>query len=282
MQPVEVARSEALLGSTPNPRARRAVGLLVVGLVVVCICFTVSSGAGAFWQCLTVKKEAPSLARSPVGRPGSAVRMVAERVALPTDNAKALHALGFDIGANQLYDIKGLDEAEIDYILSGVKASMMGEAPGVSLPEYVPKGAEILDAKMMEMVQGMEAKGREVLKAAAKEKGAKQTASGLVFRSVVEGKGKSPKRETDTVEVHYEGTLVDGTVFDSSYARGEPISFPLDRVIPGWTEGLMLMKAGGKAVLTLPPEIAYGEAGSGPAIPPQSTLIFTVELLAVK
>ena len=93
--------------------------------------------------------------------------------------------------------------------------------------------------------------------------------------------GDSPSKE-DTVEVNYEGKLIDGSVFDSSYARGESISFPLSGVIAGWTEGLQLMKPGGKALLTIPPDIAYGERGSPPVIPPQATLIFTVELIAIK
>ena len=114
----------------------------------------------------------------------------------------------------------------------------------------------------------------------AKKEGVKQTDSGLQYKVLKEGTGKSPKA-TDVVEVNYEGKLIDGTVFDSSYERGEPIEFPLDQVIAGWTEGLQLMKEGGKYEFYIPSDIAYGEAGNA-GIEPNSTLIFTVELLKVK
>jgi FKBP-type peptidyl-prolyl cis-trans isomerase FkpA len=106
------------------------------------------------------------------------------------------------------------------------------------------------------------------------------TPSGLVYRSLTDGKGASPAA-TDTVKVHYRGTLADGKEFDSSYKRGEPISFALNRVIPCWTEGVQRMKVGGKARLTCPPKIAYGESGAGGVIPPNATLTFEVELLDI-
>ncbi len=107
------------------------------------------------------------------------------------------------------------------------------------------------------------------------------TASGLVYESLKEGTGDAPKA-TDTVKVHYKGTLLDGKEFDSSYKRGEPPEFPLNRVIPCWTEGVQRMKPGGKARLTCPPAIAYGERGAGGVIPPNATLHFEIELLAVR
>lgn len=107
------------------------------------------------------------------------------------------------------------------------------------------------------------------------------TASGLVYESLKEGGGASPKA-SDTVKVHYRGTLADGKEFDSSYKRGEPTEFPLNRVIPCWTEGLQRMKPGGKARLTCPPAIAYGARGAGGVIPPNATLTFEVELLSVR
>ena len=115
---------------------------------------------------------------------------------------------------------------------------------------------------------------------AAKEPGAQVSASGLVFRSLKEGSGPSPQA-TDKVRVHYRGTFPDGKEFDSSYARGQPAEFPLDRVIKCWTEGVQRIKVGGKAKLTCPAAIAYGERGAGGVIPPGATLQFEVELLGI-
>ncbi len=107
------------------------------------------------------------------------------------------------------------------------------------------------------------------------------TSSGLVFQSLKEGTGASPAA-TDVVQVHYRGTFLDGREFDSSYRRGQPTEFPLNRVIPCWTEGVQRMKPGGKAKLTCPPAIAYGERGAGNVIPPNATLNFEIELISVK
>ena len=119
-----------------------------------------------------------------------------------------------------------------------------------------------------------------VAAAAAKEAGAVVTASGLVYRSLKDGTGASPKA-SDKVKVHYRGTFPDGKEFDSSYKRNEAIEFPLSGVIPCWTEGVQRMKVGGKAKLTCPASIAYGERGAGGVIPPNATLLFEVELLAI-
>jgi FKBP-type peptidyl-prolyl cis-trans isomerase FkpA len=119
-----------------------------------------------------------------------------------------------------------------------------------------------------------------VTTAAAKEPNAVSTASGMVYLSLKDGTGASPKA-SDTVKVHYRGTLPDGKEFDSSYKRNEAIEFPLSRVIPCWTEGVQLMKVGGKAKLTCPPATAYGDRGAGNVIPPKATLLFEVELLAI-
>ena len=119
-----------------------------------------------------------------------------------------------------------------------------------------------------------------VTQAAAKEAGAVVTPSGLVYRSLKDGTGASPKA-TDTVKVHYRGTFPDGREFDSSYKRNEAIEFPLSGVIACWTEGVQRMKVGGKANLTCPAAIAYGARGAGSAIPPNATILFEVELLAI-
>jgi len=120
----------------------------------------------------------------------------------------------------------------------------------------------------------------DYLEKAAAEPGAQKTASGLVYRDVTAGSGASPKA-TDTVKVHYRGTLINGKEFDSSYTRNEPAEFPLNRVIPCWTEGVQKMKVGGKARLVCPSSIAYGEGGAPPDIPGGATLVFEIELLGI-
>jgi len=130
------------------------------------------------------------------------------------------------------------------------------------------------------MAQSALEQGKAFLAENATKPGVKQTASGLQYKSVEPGTGKAPKA-TDTVKVNYRGTLLDGTEFDSSYKRNEPIEFPLNGVIPGWTEGLQLIKEGGKILLFIPPNLAYGSRGAGGVIGPDQTLVFEVELLKV-
>lgn len=131
------------------------------------------------------------------------------------------------------------------------------------------------------MAQSSSELGRDFLISNATKPGVQQTASGLQYKILDPGNGKSPKA-TDTVLVNYRGTLLDGKEFDSSYKRNEPIEFPLNRVIPGWTEGVQLIKEGGKIQLFIPPNLAYGSRGAPPVIGPDETLIFEIELLKVR
>jgi len=137
-----------------------------------------------------------------------------------------------------------------------------------------------LSSSLMSQTSNLE-QGQAFLKANASKPGVHTTPSGLQYLVLAEGKGKVPKA-TDTVLVHYKGNLLDGTEFDSSYKRNEPISFPLNGVIPGWTEGVQLMKEGGKIRLFIPSNLAYGPRGAGGVIPPDSTLVFDIELLKVQ
>ena len=135
---------------------------------------------------------------------------------------------------------------------------------------------------LLAMTASADDKGQEFLKENAKKEGVKTLPDGLQYKVIKEGEGKSPKA-TDTVSVHYRGTLIDGTEFDSSYKRNEPTEFPVNRVIKGWTEALQLMKEGSKWTLYIPSNLAYGERGfPGSPIGPNATLIFEIELLKVK
>jgi FKBP-type peptidyl-prolyl cis-trans isomerase FkpA len=190
---------------------------------------------------------------------------------LKTDEQKTLYALGLAIAR----DVApfGLSRAELEFVKQGLTDAVTGKKPAVDLAEYNPKIAQLANARSTAQAQGF-------LDKAAKEKGAAKSDSGLLFTSLQEGSGASPK-DTDTVKVHYRGTLPDGKEFDSSYKRNQPAEFPLNGVIKCWTEGLQKMKVGGKAKLVCPPAIAYGPGGRPPVIPPNAVLVFEVELLEI-
>ncbi|MFA5140068.1 MAG: FKBP-type peptidyl-prolyl cis-trans isomerase [Elusimicrobiota bacterium] len=188
-----------------------------------------------------------------------------------TEHQKTLYAVGVALGRNATsLDIK---PEELPYLVMGLEDTVTGRAPKASLQEYGPKIEAMGQERQV-------AKGKAFLTEAAAEKGAKKTASGLVFKRLSAGKGGKPKA-SDTVKVHYRGTLVNGREFDSSYRRGEPAEFPLNGVIKCWTEGLQLMQKGEKAQLVCPSDIAYGSRGSSPVIPPDAVLVFEVELLDI-
>jgi FKBP-type peptidyl-prolyl cis-trans isomerase FkpA len=193
---------------------------------------------------------------------------------------KSLYALGLSLGKN-VHDF-ALTKDELKQVLAGF-TDEVNNSPNkkVKFEDYMPKVQALYRARREDMAKQALAKGEEFLTKAAKEPGAEKTASGLVIKMLTPGSGASPA-PTDTVSVNYKGTLIDGTEFDSSYKRGQPTEFPLNGVIPCWTEGVGKMKVGGKAKLTCPAKIAYGERGQPPMIPGNSTLIFEVELLNIK
>jgi len=196
-------------------------------------------------------------------------------------------SLSYFLGLTLGYDFQGLPfEADPDLIIAGLNGSMKG------LSAFDQQATQSIFRELQVAIQQREQEkaeaeaslkqqeGIEFLKQNGDREGVITTASGLQYEVLVKGDGSMPA-DTSEVEVHYEGTLIDGTVFDSSYERGEPISFPLNRVISGWTEGVQLMPVGSTYKFYIPSELGYGSQGTGP-IPPNSVLIFKIELLGIK
>lgn len=215
-------------------------------------------------------------------------QVFAEEKAL--DEKAASYAVGALMGG-QMKDLVDAHKEVITYdnarILDGLKDALEGKVD-VRKDENVQKTLEAIEAKL---VSASKAKAEAIAKSAqeegdkyradfAKDKDVKTTKSGLLYKIENAGKGEAIKA-TDTVKVHYTGKLPNGKVFDSSMERGQPVEFQLNQVIPGWTEGLQLVKKGGKIQLVIPPALGYGKQGAGASIPPNSTLIFDVEVLDV-
>ena len=195
-----------------------------------------------------------------------------------TDDEKTLYALGMALARN--VGSFNLSEAELALVQAGFSDGVLNHKPQVDIETFGPKIQALAQARASASAAGEKKASEAFLAKAAAEKGATKTASGLIISEIKPGTGDSPK-PTDTVKVHYQGTLIDGTVFDSSIKRGEPATFPLNGVIKCWTEGLQQMKVGGKSRLVCPSDIAYGDRGSPPTIKPGSTLVFEVELLEI-
>ena len=198
---------------------------------------------------------------------------------------KVSYALGLGIG-RQLAQM-GASELNIDDFAAAIKDVIAGNELKVSnreaqtiVQDYFRKQEEKLNAERAEKGKGAKAEGEKYLAENAKKEGVVTLPSGLQYMVLKEGNGKKPKA-TDQVKCHYEGFLIDGTVFDSSIQRGEPAVFPLNQVIAGWTEGLQLMQEGAKYRFFIPYILGYGEGGAGASIPPYAALIFDVELLEV-
>ncbi len=208
----------------------------------------------------------------------------AEPVSLKTQQEKISYALGVNVGNN----LKQLPtEIHPDLFIQGFRDAQtgsplrLGEEEMRSLMTGLQKELAQKQAEHIKQLGEKNKKEGEAFLAENKKKeGVKTLASGLQYKVIKEGNGPQPK-VTDKVTVHYRGTLIDGTEFDSSYRRGEPATFQVNGVIPGWTEALQLMKVGSQWQLFLPSSLAYGERGAGPKIGPYAVLIFTVELLAV-
>jgi FKBP-type peptidyl-prolyl cis-trans isomerase FkpA/FKBP-type peptidyl-prolyl cis-trans isomerase FklB len=195
-----------------------------------------------------------------------------------SDEQKTLYALGLAI--SQSLGSFNLSEAELELVKVGLTDGVLKKPRQVDLQTYGPRVQDLMRTRTAATAAAERKSGQAFLDTAAAEKGATKTPSGLIVSTIKSGTGASPKA-TDKVKVHYHGTLTDGTVFDSSVQRREPVTLQLTSVIPCWTEGVQQMKVGGKSRLVCPPQLAYGDQGAPPAIKPGATLVFEVELLEI-
>jgi FKBP-type peptidyl-prolyl cis-trans isomerase FkpA/FKBP-type peptidyl-prolyl cis-trans isomerase FklB len=197
---------------------------------------------------------------------------------LKSDEQKTLYALGLVISQNLA--TFALSPADLEVVLAGVSDGVLKKDYKVDVQTYGPKIPALQTARASAAATVEKKAGQAFLDKAAAEKGATRTASGMIITTVKAGNGASPKA-TDRVKVHYQGALTDGTVFDSSVQRNEPLTLALSGVIKCWTEGVPMMKVGGKSKLVCPSDIAYGDQGRPPVIKPGATLVFEIELLEI-
>jgi len=203
---------------------------------------------------------------------------------LDNDNAKLSYAIGMDIGMSLKSLKTDLDRAALETAindrLDGNKLKLSEKDAGQAKQAFFKKQAELRAAEQKAAGEKNKADGAAFLADNGKKKGVTTTKSGLQYEVLKQGDGAKPKA-TDKVTVNYRGTLIDGTEFDSSYKRGQPVTFPLNGVIKGWTEGVQLMSVGSKYKFVLPSDLAYGSRGAGPKIGPDSVLVFEVELISI-
>lgn len=196
------------------------------------------------------------------------------------ESEKVLYTVGSMFGS-RLKELE-LSENEIDLVLAGVRDSAnKNRKVHVDIDEFGPKVRDFFRQRANAKSEQTKKQGAAYMEATIAKEGMQKTPSGLAYKILAPGTGKAPTA-TDVVKVHYEGKLTDGTVFDSSRERDKPVTFPLNRVIKGWTEGLQLIKTGGKIKLLIPSELGYGDHGAPPKIPGGATLAFEVELLGIE
>jgi FKBP-type peptidyl-prolyl cis-trans isomerase FkpA len=198
---------------------------------------------------------------------------------LKTEDQKSLYAIGYVVGSRNLGPLN-LKPEELKIVEQGLADGAVGKKAAIDTEKQMEAVNKFAQGRSSAAADKEKVAGREYLEKAAKEPGASKLPSGLIFKTLTPGTGASPAA-TDKVKVNYEGKLTNGTVFDSSYKRGQPAEFGLNQVIKCWTEGVQKMKVGEKARLTCPSDIAYGDHGHPPTIPGGATLVFEVELLAI-
>jgi FKBP-type peptidyl-prolyl cis-trans isomerase len=194
------------------------------------------------------------------------------------EKEQTLYALG--VAMSRSLAPFSLSAEEVDVVSRGIKDGVVGKAGDVDPKDFAKQFQALARERSAAVAADEKERARQFLAAAAQEEGAQRTPSGLIYQEIKAGTGASPKA-TDRVKVHYHGTLMDGTVFDSSVERKQPASFGLNQVIKCWTEGVQKMKVGGKSKLICPSELAYGDRGAPPKIKPGAALVFEVELLDI-
>ncbi|MEZ2578161.1 MULTISPECIES: FKBP-type peptidyl-prolyl cis-trans isomerase [Buttiauxella] len=243
---------------------------------------------------MAVALSAPAFAAPTEAAPATAAPAAtapaASNAAFKNDDQKSAYALGASLGRYMENSLKEQEKLGItldkNQLIAGVqdafadKSKLSDQEIEQTLQAFEARVKSSAQAKMEKDAKENADKGKAFRDTFAKEKGVKTSSTGLMYKIDKAGTGEAPK-DSDTVVVNYKGTLIDGKEFDNSYTRGEPLSFRLDGVIPGWTEGLKNLKKGGKIKLVIPPELAYGKTGV-PGIPANSTLVFDVELLDIK
>jgi len=198
---------------------------------------------------------------------------------LKTDDEKTLYALGLVVSQNVAQF--NLSESDLEFVKAGMIDGVLKRGEKVKMEEFGPKIGAMAQARAAVGSAALKQEGAAFLERAAAEPGAVKTPGGFVHQEITAGTGPTPAA-TDTVKVHYKGSLIDGTVFDSSIDRGQPAVFALNQVIPCWTATVQMLKVGGKCRVVCPSDLAYGDRGYAPRIKPGATLVFEVELLGIE